>query len=30
MKAFIFVLFVILVLLLGWILFDKNDWGKPR
>lgn len=29
LKMSIFVLFFLLVLLLGWIFFDEKDWGKP-
>lgn len=30
MKMLILVEFFLLLLTLGWIFFDDNDWGKPR
>ncbi len=29
MKMLILVNFFLLLLALGWIFFDDNDWGKP-
>lgn len=28
MKMLIFVMFFFLLLVLGWLFFDKDDWGK--
>ena len=28
MKMLIFVMFFFLLLFLGWLFFDDNDWGK--
>ena len=30
MEAFALVIFFALILTLGWIFFDEDDWGKTK
>lgn len=30
MEALVLVVFFALILTLGWIFFDEDDWGKPK
>lgn len=30
MEAFVLVFFFALIITLGWIFFDEDDWGKPN
>lgn len=30
MEALVLVVFFALIMTLGWIFFDKDDWGRPK
>ena len=30
MEPLVLVVFFALILTLGWIFFDEDDWGKPK